>query len=167
MIQSIRPSLDCMAVGASHYAFRDFTLSLRDAFRVAHVQSLVSGDVVEVEGRRMGIETTINASSLNFVGINPSSDRRSPLVRLLIDALPIIRISKALLAPLLCFDWIVWAITRAAVGLSDLLQITRTPSLSSLYSMQAFFFFGEHRMIVSLGYPCKPDIFEATYDPAE
>lgn len=78
-----------MAVRASNYALRDLRLRLRDALGVADVQCLAAGNVIEMKGSRMKIESTIDATRGQLVGVKPATDFRCARVGLLIDALPI------------------------------------------------------------------------------
>jgi hypothetical protein len=153
-----------VAVGAPYHAFQDLSLRLRYAFSIAHVQTFIPSDVVEVKGRWMRIETTIYTSMLDFVAIDPSANRGGSLVSLFIDVLTVLGITKALLTPRFCFGWVIDALAGSNIVLFDLIGVARTPSLSGINPMFPFFLFGKHVRIVPNTYPCKPDIFEKTYE---
>lgn len=113
----------------------------------------------------MRVKSTIDAAMFDFIKIEPSANGSSSLVGLFVDALTVLGIAKAFFTPHLCFCRIIDALSRATITLYNFVGIPRAPSFSGLNPMLTLFLFSKNLWIVSCFYPCKPDIFAATYEP--
>jgi hypothetical protein len=160
----MRPCLDRVAVRATDDALEDLALSLRDALCVTDVQSLIGLNVIEVEGSGMSAEATVNASVLQFVGVEPATDTGCTLIRFGIDARTVLRIGQASLSPCFCLHRVIRSLARLPVRFEDFVGITFAPS-PGRFALTKSLLFSVHNWIVTVFYPCKPDIFEATYEP--
>lgn len=162
-----------MAIGTNDFALLDFGLSLSDAFRVADVERFACSDVVEIKRNRVPFKSTIGASLLKLVSIKPVPDFDRPLVRLLVDLFAVARSLKAALAPRLHLLG-----GKLSFGAGSLSALVRTEPRRSLgvkgfpalsageCSRRSLGPWGHVETVPSVACPCKPDIFEATYDPA-
>lgn len=163
--------LDRVAVGTAHLAFGNLLLRLCDALGGTHVQCLVR-QVVKVKRVRMGVIAAIDTPSGNLEVIQPPPDGCSALVRLGVHKCSVPRLFKTCDTPLL--HALLWS-RRSHAG--PVLAQRRTElggplgseGVAALSAAKRFFnnrFPRFHMPIIPDMYPCKPDIFEATYSRA-
>lgn len=154
-----------MAVRATHFTLLNLGTSLRYAFSKTEIQSLDSLNVVKVQSPVV-TEATINTTFISFVITEPFTQKCRPFVSLAINVFSIFRFRQSSLPPSLNFDGIVSAFTRSTVSLLNFVRISFPPSTSG-FSSSPLLLFSVHNRIISHVYPCKPDIFEATYEVVE
>lgn len=164
---------DAVAIGTDYFTLRNLGLSLSDAFSVANVQRLVGADMVEIKGYGVAAITTIRAPLLDFVGIQPVADARCPFVGLLVDALSIARRIKAAVSPRLHLFWCELSLWSSALTALIRTELCGTFGFKCLCALGARELLGGNAgpwrhpsRVSSVALPCKPDIFEATYELA-
>ena len=153
-----------MAVCAPNDAFGDLFLRLSNAFRKAHVKEFLVPNMVKVKGAWIA-EPAIGASSRSLVVAEPLPDRGGSGVGFLVNRFPVAVHSESGLAPRFIFGWIVSIRALAFVRVGYLFGVANPPSLSS-FPPRGLLGFGIflHQTIL---HPCKPDIFEATYEAVD
>lgn len=174
---SDRHSLRCpdpMAICADDLTLRDLALCGGNALGVADVHRLVVADVVEVHCYRMGPVAAVGAAVFHLIGVKPVSDCHRPFVGKAVLTLPVSRLLKALLAPLAGFFRIVGALGAGPLSASHgaktgfALGRERQPAGGAGELAGCGVFPRRYKqMLPEMFYPCKPDIFEATYEPVE
>lgn len=162
-------SLDRMAVRAPHLALVDLALCLRDALCSTDVVSLVS-KVVKVQRVRMSPIPAVNATRSDFECVQPSSGSGRAFIGYSIHALPVARLFKASGAPF--FNALLRdgransgpVLTERRAKLRHSFGRKRGSTLSATKRLFNNRFPRFHMPILPDMYPCKPDIFAATYD---
>lgn len=132
--------------------------------------------MIEVESGGMCIESAIATSSRDLVFVKPAANVGGALVGLSIYSFSIPWLLKPLASPF-CTLFRCWLFTnpRAILTCWRAVFCRRAFSLKSLVTDSADSFSwlsvfpGWHISIIPqmFQYPCKPDIFEATYEPVE
>lgn len=165
---------DPMTIGANHFALRNLPLGLRDALGVADVQRLAGSDMVELQRHGVGAIATIYASALQLVAIQPVANAGRALIRLPINGLPMSRLRKSRLPPRFHLLW-----RKLATWASPFTALIRTEFRRALGRKRARAMAANERtgggsiprrhegLVPSVAYPCKPDIFAATYELVE
>jgi hypothetical protein len=163
---------NAMAVRTNHFALPDFTFGLSNAFGVAHVERLTGDDMVEFERDRVSLIPAIRAPSLQFVSVKPVSDAGRSLVGLLIDHLPVAWNCKPLLAPRLYLFWRKLAFWTGSLSALVGTKPCRALGIKASSTLDAGEIprrrlgpWGHAFTVPSVAFPCKPDIFAATYEP--
>lgn len=169
-----------MAIGTTDGALRDLSLRLPNALGERQVDLLGPFNMIEVKCGVMGTEPAVGAPVLHFVDGHELLDCSTASVRLKIDPFAIRRISKARYSPRLRFGGIVGPLlTASALALTGAIE-SRIPLRKK--RIPAVFTGSLDRLEVhprrhamsfqsckdnTTTQPCKPDIFEKTYDPVE
>ena len=162
-----------MAVRTDDLALGDLALCGCDALGVADVHRLAVANVIEVQRDRMGPVATVGAAVFHLIGVKPVSDCCRPFVGKAVLSLPVSRLLKALFAPLASFVRLMSALgsgsfaasRRAEPGFSLCMEGDTAGGAGELAGGGVFP--RRHKqMLPAMFYPCKPDIFAATYDPA-
>jgi len=166
--------LDPMTVRAADFAKGDFNHRLGDGFAIADVPMLRVPDVVEVEGNRVSTVSTVNTTHADFVFIQPAANPGSAKVVPSIDPLAVSRLLESSLSPLSSlfrgwgWSWsprAVLAACRAELSRGSLRQERLAANGTRPFSGNDAFPWRHGSMIpVMFISPCKPDIFEATYE---
>jgi len=183
MIQSIRPSLDRVAVGTANNALFDLFLGLRNAFCVAYIHSFVVSNMIKMEGGGMSIKSAVTAPHINLVCIKPAADLIGALVRLSVDLFSVSWLLKSLATPigaLFAGRWLAYSVFILAGTRTELCRHTlclkhltayragmiswlcRFPRWHTLSVPQRF-----ENCKPDMFHPCKADIFAATYESVE
>jgi hypothetical protein len=163
---------DAMTVGTAHGAFGDFSLSLLNALRVADIHGLgVAVKMVKVKCAWI-VKSTINATSFRFVIADPIANAFRSDVGCGIDLLSIARLLQSVLTPLFSLLWAgllsLWtcsALTKSGAILSKSFSLKLSQAMGAVVKQWGCIIVGFHGCIVL--HPCKPDIFEMTYEVAE
>lgn len=163
---------DPMAVRADYLAFRDFSFCLRNAFGIANVNLLAAANMVKLQSGRVRSIPAVHASAFQLVSIKPSANIVGALVGPKIYARSVARLFKAPLPP--SFDLLraelslraaaFAALIRAKLRSALCLKAPRAVTADELLSRRVFPWRHPSK-VPSVAYPCKPDIFEKTYDP--
>lgn len=150
-----------MAIRTAYSAFLDLPFCLCSTLGKTDVNALVSPDMVEIEGTRI-VESTIDTANRLFVFAEPCPKRPGSLALVISITRSAFCLGAFIVGPAVL--WVVWAIARTTVRCSNLIRIAIPPA-TGRFPLTLLFFFYVHRGIVSHNSnPCKPDIFEATYD---
>lgn len=164
-------SSNAVAVCANHFAFDDFTFCLRNALGVADVQRLAAVNVVKFECDRVGFVPTVGTTSIQLVGIQPIANTCRAVIRLLVDHLTIAGSGQSLLPPrlhLLRSELAFWARSFPALIRTEFSRALGEKAGAAMDASKfstGDFFPRRHPMTVpSVAFPCKPDIFAATYE---
>jgi len=160
-----------MAIGTANNAFCDFLFRLFNAFRVADVDRLGrSVKVIKVKGTGV-FESTIDAPDICLAFAYPLSNCNSTSVCNAVDSLPVAGILKASSTPslLLFSSWLrPWRARSVLAKITAELCLTLCEELCTAVGAGKFLLrrviVGFHDAIIT--YPCKPDIFDATYEAA-
>lgn len=152
-----------MAISTPHLAILNLTRCLNLALGKADVKALHALDVIEVKRARI-VKPAIHAPGLCFVCAEPSAKFLGASARGLPIALSPLDFGVGVVGATIF--WIVWAIARPAVCLAHLVGVAVPPLPRRLPSAGSFFLNIHKRIITRNNYPCKPAIFEATYEPA-
>lgn len=162
-----------MTVSAPHRALFDLLLCLGDALSAAHIEGFLPAHVVKVQCAGVG-ESAVNASASRLEAAKPFPNLSSPFAL----AIPVF-LSAGLLRSLVIFSTVLRIVTpsfparfiptgiRTILGRRSLRQksgVTDDAAESSLGCISP----GWHAPNVHpANHSCKPDIFEATYEPVE
>lgn len=165
-------SLDRMTVRASNFALGDFRFRLTNALGGTHVHSLV-GNVIEVKRMGVAIVAAIYAACRELKGIQPASNRGRSLIGGSVHSFLVAGPLQPSSPPFL--DSLFRnrranprsVLTKRRAELRFPLGGERYAALSA--AKRPFNDGGPrfHMQIIPLMYPCKPDIFAATYEPIE
>lgn len=166
MTKSVRPCPYRVAVGTPHHAFGHLFFGLGDALGVAYVQGLTRDYVVKVQRGWVSIESAITAPGRHLALVQPAANRSRSFVGGSIDALPISRSGKSRYSPPPRLFRVVDSITMFTVGLLDLIRVALFPS-TACFALANSFGISVHIWSIPYANPCKPDIFEATYDEVQ
>lgn len=168
-----RRGSDPMTVCANDLALGDLTLCLSDAFGIADVQRLAGADVVKLKRYWMGVVSTVGAATRYLVGVQPVADAARPFIRLAIHALTIARLQQPRLPP--CFHLLSGKATARPSSFSTHVRAElcrslgreRVAALAAGERLRGGLIPWRHEgSVPSVAFPCKPDIFDATYEPA-
>lgn len=167
--------LDSMAVGASNDALMalNFCLDSLNRFQLVDVRCLAF-NVVDVKGSMVRFISTVNASRAHLEFCKPLLYALAIFVSSQVYTLPITRLLKSPLAPLApLFRGRLWALRSRTTGTQGgtvfcaiaLGGKRRFANDTGSVSGRCIFP-GRHGTIIShrCFYPCKLDIFEATYE---
>ena len=161
-----------MAICAPDNALGYFKFSLSNAFCITNIDRLLSINMVEMQGRMMRFISTINTTVFHLIIPKPLADTFSSIIGLLINPFPIPRFRKPILSHFLVFYRVILSVPGFAIGCLNFIRIFFTPPFGS-FSLSLFLKFCFHDYIIALHnyivniYPCKSDIFEATYEKIE
>ena len=165
-------SLDRMTVRTPHLALGDFRLCLSKALCEAHIKRLVA-EMVEVKRVRVGLVPAVHASGSDLESIEPASDGCGALIRNSVHMRSISRPFKPGGSPLFHFLLWNWRTDARSVLAQSRTELRRSFCSKCATALPAF----KQRLFNSLPrfhlsilpdiYPCKPDIFAATYEPVE
>jgi len=171
---------DEVAVCASHDALGNLSLGLRDALGETHVSVFGAVDVIKLKGSVVPTVSAIYTPMGQFVCPQEVIDPLSAGTGLPIEGVPVPRKAQSVLTPILAFCWIVLTVARLTVGLTHVLGVSLSPPPVCLaggfwmpLAIAAGIFSASDALVlcphvVSIAQvPCKPDIFEATYEPAK
>lgn len=153
-----------MTVRTAHNALLDFSLCLCPALSEGDTQALDATDVVEVEGTRV-TKTAVNAPSACFIFAQPRSECCGPATFILSVARAALGFSALVVGTAIL--GIVGPVSGSAICRPDLLWITFPPSFRCLSLAPPFPIVIHNSIVAHNSYPCKPDIFDATYEPVE
>ncbi len=147
-----------MAISAPNNTFRDFLLGLFAALGEANAARLFAPDMIEIKGPRIG-EAAIDASSRSLVFTEPLPKFRTspPFVFTVARTANFFRAFVIRAA----IFWIIGAISRATIRLSDLIRISLTPATIRLPLPSSFFFDIHGPNVTRYILLCKPDKYEA------
>lgn len=170
-------SFDPVTVRTADLAQCDLGLRLGDALAVADVQVLHVSDMIEVQRDGTCVVAAIDAPSRDLVVIKPSPDRGRASVRLRVDGLSVSGSGKARGTPVLGFHGVIRpgcpggvpTPARAGRGAIPLSREDRSADPAGPGSFGGVFPGGHDPMVLAtdLIYPCRRDIFAATYEPVE
>ena len=160
-----------MAICTSHNALGNFSLSLFNALCAADIHGLgVTVKMVKVKCAWI-VKSTINAARFRFVIADPVANAFSSGVGSGIDLLSVARLLQPVLTPLFSLLlagllplWTCSALTKSGAILGKSLGLKLSQTMSAVVEQWGCVIVGFHGCIVS--YPCKPEIFEMTYEPA-
>lgn len=165
-----RHGSNAMAIRTHNFTFRDLLLSLGNAFGIANVQRLAGPDVIELKRRWMGFVTAVCTPLAYFVRIQPVTNATRTIVCLAVRKLSISRPIQSYLPPNLdLFGRELAARARSlAANIRAKLRLTLSGERASEWLHTKFrvvvWSHGGIRIRYHLwSYPCKPDIFSATY----
>ncbi len=164
-------SADAMTVCTDYLAKIDFCLSLSNTFGARNINRFDRADVIKFQCGGMASKPTINAAMLKLESIQPVANARRSVVSLPIDALTVSRPFESTFAP--NFDLLrsknPLRTRSLATGIRA--ELRRSFGLKCASTMRACerlrtgFRPRKHGVSVpSVAYPCKPDIFDATYE---
>ena len=173
------PRLDAVAVGAPHNALvtHDLRFHCGDRFKLGDIRSLPD-HVVNIERGRVSIVPTVDAPVFGLEVRDPFFYSASTSILGTIDTLPISRLFKPALppSPALFCGWgrprgagAVRAKRRTVFGVGALRR-KRVSALNARPVSGRSAIPGRHTSMISArGFinPCKPEIFESTYEPEE
>jgi hypothetical protein len=173
--QSIRPRLDRVAIGAAYHAFCYLHFGLRNAFGVAYVQGFVRMDMIKMKRGGMSVVPAVNATGRDLKFVQPSADFGSPVICDAIDFFTIAGPFQPFQSPLpsLLRRWrkpyssAILTFRRAKLGRVALGLKRLSACLANVIRGGDGFPWRHQRMLPEMFYPCKPDIFEASYEPVE
>ena len=152
-----------MAVRTAYIALFNLLCRLCSALGKTDIQVFVSPYMVKVESTGV-IKSAINAADRCFIFTEPCSDFRSSLPLAFTVMGSTLRLCAFVIDT--AIFWIIGAVSWSAISLAHLVRVPFSPA-ATRFSLSPSFFLDVHRGIVSHNpYPCKPDIFEATYEPA-
>lgn len=172
-----RHSLRCpdpMAICADDLTFCDLALCGCDALGVADVHRLAVANVIEVQCDRMGSVSAVSAAVMDLVGVKPVANGSRPFIGKAVLSLPVSRLFQSLFAPLTSLIRLMSALgsgsfsasRRAEHGFSLRMEGNTAGGAGELAGCGVFP--RRHKqMLPEMFYPCKPDIFAATYEPAD
>ena len=158
-----------MTISAPNYAFYYFLFRLFDAFRITNIKFLLASNVVKMQSDMMGIISAIYTAPIQFIVRKPLANLYSSAVGLFIYTLSVARLSQPLAPHVFTFDRVIFPVSWLAICNSDFFGVPVSPPLGC-FSLSLFLKFCFHSCIITgfnenvNVYPCKPDIFEATYD---
>jgi len=163
---------DAMTIGTTHNAFGDFRLGLLNALRAADIHGLgVAVKMVKVKCAWI-VKSTINAASFRFVITDPDANAFRSGVGRSIDLLSVARLLQPVLTPLFSLLWVgllpLWArsaLAKRGAILSESFGLKLSQAMGAVVEQWGRVIVGFHGCTVS--HPCKPDIFEATYELVE
>lgn len=170
-------SLDAVAVRAPYLAVGDLGLRLSDALAVAYVACLDIADVVEVERNGACLVATVDTADRQLVVVQPSSNGGCAFVGPSIDGLAVAGACEPSLTPRLRLLRVVRPRATAAIS-------ARIRAVAGAVSLGRESHIAAHTCALGCGdrfprrhvpiipgahvvYPCKPNIFEATYEVVE
>lgn len=165
---------DAVAIRANNFALLNLSLSRSDALGVTDVHGLAISSMVKVKSDRVGAVTTVCAAMRNLVGVKPISNRLCSFVCEAVYPLSIARLFQPLLSPLagfLRFVGALWAASltagrRAELGFSLRVEASAAGNADKMAGRDIIP--RRHVAIMpQMFYPCKPDIFAKTYEPAD
>lgn len=171
------PRFDSVTVSTPHNTLMSRNLGFHcgDGFELRDVRSFTD-HMVNVERGRVGVVPAVDAPALGFVIRDPFFDAASTSVIEAIYPLPIAGLLKSALTPgstLLCCRRYsgrastVRAKRRAVFGIGPLRR-ERVTAMHTRPVSSWRIFPGRHTSMISargFTHPCKPGIFEATYEP--
>ncbi len=158
-----------MTICASDNTLGYFKFSLNNALCITNINRLLSINMVEMQGRMMRFISAINTTVFHLIIPKPLTNTFSSIIGLLINSFPIPRFSKPILSHFLVFYRVILSVPGFAIGCLNFIRISFAPPFGSL-PLSLFLMFRFHSHIIPLKncivniYPCKPDIFEATYE---
>ena len=161
-----------MAICASNYTFFDFLFGLSNAFCITNIKHFLAFDMVKMQSCVVSFVTTIYATVCHFIIPKPSTNLFSSIIVLFVDSFPITKFCKPLFSHFFTLYRVIYPVARLAIHRFDFIRVSFTPPLSG-FSLLLFLKFCFHNYIIALNYcnvnsyPCKPDIFEQTYEPVE
>ena len=165
-------SNDSMTICTSHNTLNNLRFCLVNAFCGADIYSFsVSVKMVKVKRTRV-IKSAINAASLRFVVANPIANAFRFGIGCGIYLLSVARLLQSVFAPLFSLLWLgllsFWtrsALAKSGAILGKSLGFKLSQAMGAVVKQWGCVIVGFHNFIVQ--YPCKPDIFELTYEAAE
>ena len=153
-----------MAVRTAHLTFFNLLLRLCSALGKTDIQMFVSPYMIKVKSTRVA-KSTINAADRCFIFTEPCSKFCSSPPLIFTVVRPSLRLCAFIIDT--AIFRIVQAMSWPAIGLAHLIRVPFSPA-AVRFSLSLSFFLNVHKEIVSHNfYPCKPDIFEATYELVE
>lgn len=162
-----------MAVRTNDFTLNNLQLSLRNALGVAYVQGLAGSNMVELQSNRVRAIAAICAALPKLVGIQPIANASRALIGLTVDLLSVSMSLKSALAPrlhLLRCELSFGAVSISAPGRTEPGRSLGVKCLPALSASECFRRslgpWGHVTRVSPVAYPCKPDIFAATYEVA-
>lgn len=161
-----------MAICTPNYTFRDFTFCLGNTFCITNIKQFLAFNMVKVKGSMMGVVTTINTTLSHFIFPKPLTNHFGSIVSLFIDSFSISWPCKPSFPHFLALYGVIFPISRFAICFLNFFWISFAPPLRG-FSLALFLKFCFHNHIIPRFnsivniYPCKPDIFEMTYDKVD
>ncbi len=150
-----------MAVSATNNAFSYLAPRLRLALRETDVQAFRARDMIKVKSTRIA-KPAIGAALRCLVLAEPRTKFSGPLALVLAVPGAAFSLGTSVVGP--AIFRIVRAVSRSAIGLTHFVRVPFAPAAGS-FSLAPLFFINVHQCVVARNcYPCKPDIFEATYE---
>jgi len=153
-----------MAISTANSTLLNLPFRLVNAFGTGNIDALRTIGVVEIKSARI-VEFAISAANRCFVFARPRTKFSGTFTRSLSIIWPTLRLGLFVIG--VTIRWIIRAISWTAISLSNFVGIAFSPS-TSCFSLALPTSFFVHKNIVTCNeHPCKPDIFNATYEPAE
>lgn len=158
-----------MTICAPNHTFNNFLLSLDNTFCITNIKRFLALNVIKMQSGVMSFIATINTTMFHFIIPQPLANLFSSIIALFVYSLPIAWLCKPPLSHFFVFCGVICSVAGLAICCLNFVRIPFTPPLNS-FSMLLFLGFCFHNNIISLvscgvkHYPCKPDIFEQTYE---
>ena len=161
-----------MAVCTSHNTLGNLGFGLFNALCATDIHGLLASiKMIKVKSTRV-IESAINTSRLRLVFAYPTSDDFRSGIGNSVYSLPVSRFFQPILSPLLSLLWCglrsFWsgsALTNIRAIFSKSFGFKLRQAMGAVIKQRGRVIVGFHGSIVP--HPCKPDIFEMTYERAE
>jgi len=169
--------LDPVTVGASDLTQSDLDFGLSDALGCTDVPILEVADVIEVKRNRARVVSAVHAPRADLEGVEPSPSGYRSIVGLRVHSLAVSGSAESRFTPFLRLHRVV--LTRATGSIATAIRTVqraislrlKSPSTDGAPTIGFRRVLpGRHDFMIPATddiYPCKPDIFKATYEAVE